>query len=189
MNAGESIEVARGASRSPRQKEQVLNARAQLLAREPLAPSAAAEQLVVVEFVLATERYALESTRIREVYPLREYAALPCTPPFILGIVNVRGQIITVMDVRWFFELPFQGVTHLSNVLIIEAGLHSVGILADSVLGLRAIPRDRIRRALPTLGGSRADYLVGITDDRTAILDPGKILSDPKVVVREDVEG
>src|SRR5437899_2669823 len=106
MNAGESIEVARGASRSPRQKEQVLRARAQLLAREPVAPTAAAEQVVVVEFVLASERYAMESTLIREVYPLREYAALPCTPPFVLGIVNVRGQIITVMDVRWFFELP-----------------------------------------------------------------------------------
>ena len=52
----------------------------------------------------------------------------------------------------------------------------------------RGLP-DRIRRSLPTLGGSRADYLLGITDDPIAILDPRKILADPKVIVQEDVEG
>ena len=42
---------------------------------------------------------------VREVYPLKDYTPLPCTPPFVLGLVNVRGQIISVIDIKKFFDI------------------------------------------------------------------------------------
>ena len=73
-------------ARTALDKKQVLRARARELAREPhassLAGRAAGPAVEVVEFLLAGERYAVESTRVREVYPLRELTPLPCTPPF-----------------------------------------------------------------------------------------------------------
>ena len=172
---------------SPLRKAEVLRERARILAVEPVAPTAPGDNIEIVEFLLATERYAVESARIREVYPLRECTPLPCTPPFVRGMINVRGQIIVVMDVRCFFELAFNGLTSLSKVLIIEANANPFGILADAVLGVRSIPLARIQAALPTLTGTRAAYLRGITEDRTIILDPDKILSDPRVRVHEEV--
>src|SRR6266478_5210710 len=86
---------------SPDKKRKILEARARLLAREPdvLSP---ASQLHVVEFVLAHEKYGVESSYVREVHPLIDLAPLPCTPPFILGIANVRGQVLSVMDIKKF---------------------------------------------------------------------------------------
>jgi purine-binding chemotaxis protein CheW len=146
--------------------------------------------LEAVEFVLAAERYAVESRRVREVYPLRELTALPCTPPFVLGIINVRGQVLTVPDLRPFFELPAaQPLAASSQVIILETSDTGVGIHADAVVGVRLIPLDDLQTGLPTLTGPRADFLRGLAGDRLVVLDAARLLSDPRLVVHEEVGG
>ncbi len=81
----------------------LMQQRARELAR-PLADGAAeGEHIEVLEFILAHERYAIETAWVQEVYPLRQLTPLPGTPAFVLGVVNVRGKIISVMDLRVFF--------------------------------------------------------------------------------------
>ncbi len=75
----------------------ILKARAQALAREAAQTEAATERLEVVEFLLAYERYAVESRYVREVTPLDNLTPLPCAPAFVRGIVSVRGEIISVL--------------------------------------------------------------------------------------------
>lgn len=173
---------------SPEETQRILKARAQVLAREPEPAEAADEHIEVVEFLLAHERYALESRYVREVYPLENLTPLPCTPAFVLGIVNLRGEILSVIDLKKFFELPEQGLTDLNKVIVLQSGNMLFGVLADAILGVRSIARTKIQSSLPTLTGIRADYLTGVTKERVAILDAAKLLSDRKLVVQEEVQ-
>jgi len=170
-------------------KQKVLRERAVALAREPAKEKLAEAMLEVVEFRLAAERYGIESAFVREVYPLRELTPVPCTPPFVMGIVNVRGQIVTVVDLKRFFDLPQQGLSDLNKVVILRAPGMGVGILADAVLGVRAVPVAALQPALPTLTGVREEFLRGVTAERLVVLDAGKLLSMPLLCVNEEVGG
>lgn len=186
------LEAARSAiecacAPSAEETKRVLRARAQALAREPAQAEADGEHIEVVEFRLAHERYGVESRYVREVYPLENLTPLPCTPAFVLGIVNVRGEILSVIDIKKFFGLPEKGLTDLNKIIVFRSGNMFFGILADAVAGVRRIPVSGIQPSLPTLTGIRAEYLKGVTPERTVILDAEKLLTDEKIVVQEQV--
>ena len=169
-------------------KPRIFRARARALAQEPEARAAAAHYLEVLEFVLAYERYALETAYVREVYPLKEFTPLPGTPPFILGIINLRGQILAVIDLKRFFDLPEKGLSDLNKVIVLRQGNLEVGILADAVAGVRTIPEPEVQAPPPTLEGLSPDYLKGLTRDALIVLDAEKILTDPRLIVHDEVE-
>jgi purine-binding chemotaxis protein CheW len=167
---------------------QILRSRARALARPPNRAEVAGSSLELLEFRLARESYAIETRHVREVYPLKNLTPLPCTPPFVLGIVNVRGRIMPVIDIKKFFDLPDQGLTDLHRIILVRRGDLELGLLADVTVGMRTIPMNSLQASLPTLTGIRADYLKGVTGDRLVVLDLDRILSDPKIVVDEEVE-
>ena len=175
--------LEQGLSLTPEKKREVLKARAKTLAREPQRKERTQTDLEIVEFLLSYETYGIESSFVREVYPLTHITPLPGTPSFVLGIINVRGQILSVLDLRKFFDLPEKGLTDLNKVIIIQDEKMEFGILADVVTGIRKISLDTIQPALPTLTGIRAEYLKGITDERVVILEAKKILGDEKIIV------
>jgi purine-binding chemotaxis protein CheW len=166
------------------EKQNILRARARLLAEghedQRIEPQSRSE---IVEFVLASEHYGVEIGYIREIHALKELTPLPCTPPFVLGIANIRGQILSVLDIKKLFDLPEKGLTDLNKVICVSAGSLEVGILADAILGVRSIAIHELQTSLPTLSGIRADYLKGVRRDSLAVLDVGKILSDPSIIV------
>lgn len=171
----------------PEEKIKVLKQRARLLSRESGRIEEKEAQIEVVEFVLSYENYAIESKYISEVYPLKEFATMPCTPDFVLGIINVRGRIISIIDLKKFFDLPDKGIADFNKVIIISSELNEFGIVADSITGVRSIPITEIQPSLPTLTGVREEYLKGVLEDRIVVLDTMKILSDPKIIVHEEV--
>ena len=179
--------IEQGSTPSPEAERNILKKRAQELAREPERREKAEEMLEVVEFDLANERYAFPLAQVREVSLLRELTPVPCAPPFVLGIMNLRGEIRAVIDLKKFFDLPAAGITELNKIILIERGDIRLGILADAIRGVRNIPLSDLQSALPTLTDVRADYLLGITSDRLVVLDPAKILSDKRIVVDEEV--
>ncbi|MEK7437339.1 MAG: chemotaxis protein CheW [Pseudomonadota bacterium] len=167
----------------------ILRERAHALAAEPGEMQTLAQSIEVVEFLLAHERYAVESAYVREVYPLENLTPLPCTPAFVLGIVNLRGEIVSVIDLRKFFDLAQTGLPDLNKVIVLESGNMVFGMLADAILGVRRIALAEIQPALPTLTGIREKYLKGITPERTVVLDAEKLLTDEGIVVQEHVSG
>ena len=167
---------------------QILKARAKALARPPESRQHIEAALEVIEFGLAQERYAVPTAAVREVYPLKDLTPLPCTPPFVLGVINWRGQILPVIDVKKFFDLPQQGITDLHKVIIVHHEEMDLGILADVVLGVRAVPLNALQPSLPTLAGIREEYLKGVTAERLVVLDVTRILADPRIIVHEEVE-
>lgn len=172
---------------SPEKCRAILEARAQALAAEP--PAAPGTGFSALEFMLASEHYALESRWVREVYPLREFTALPGTPPFVLGIVHLRGRIVSALDLKKFFELPNRGLSDLNKIIVLGNGRMEFGILADAILGTRRILDADLQAPLPTLTGIRAGYLLGITRQREVVLDGRKLLGDPGIVVATEVAG
>ena len=173
---------------TPAEEKIILKTRARALAREPLPDVTESEFLEILEFSLAYESYGVEMAYVRETRPLREITPVPCTPRFVLGLINVRGRIISVIDIKMFFDLPEKGLTDLNKVIIMHDGEMEFGILADSVLGVRTIPLADLQPTLPTLSGVREEYLKGVTKDRIAVLDGKKLLSDRKIVVHEEIE-
>lgn len=169
----------------PEKCQALLAARARALATE--APAAPGPGFEVLEFRLAGEDYALDSRWVSEVYPLREFTPLPGTPPFVLGIIHVRGQIVSVLDLKKFFELPNPGLSDLNKVIVLSNGRMEFGILADAIIGTRRLLESDLQSPLPTLTEIRADYLLGVTRQRQVVLDGSKLLSDPAIVVANEV--
>lgn len=141
--------------------------------------------LEVVELLIAGEKHAFESSYIREIYPLKQLTPLPGTPPFVLGIISVRGQIVSVVDIKKYFDLPETELTDVSRVVIIHSEDMEFGVLADLVLGVRQVRIDEIQSSLPTLTGIRKDYLRGVTADQTTIWDAAKLLGDKRMIVHD----
>ncbi len=182
-----SAAIGRGFSPGPEERKRILKARADLLARQSGAARETGEVIEIVEFMLANERYGIESSFVREVYPLRDYTPLPCTPTFVLGLINIRGQILSIIDIKKFFDMAENGISDLNNVIIVQQYNMEFGILADSILGVRDIGIKDIQPPLPTLTGIREAFLKGITADRGVILDAKKLLADKRIIVHEEV--
>jgi purine-binding chemotaxis protein CheW len=179
--------IERGWVPTPEQRKQVLKARAATLARSVVAADPSEPPVGVVEFTLAYENYGVESTYVREVHPVSELTRLPCTPRFVAGIVNVRGEIVSVVDLKKFLELPDKGLTDLNKMIVLQSDSMMFGLLADAVNGVRDIAARDIHPPPPHLTGIRAAYLKGVAEGRMALLDGGKLLSDTRMVVHEVV--
>lgn len=186
------IETARlalehGLAKTREEKIEILKVRARTLSQERKEKESDTEYIEVVEFSLAYEEYAIESSYVREVYPMKELTPVPGAPPFVVGIINVRGQILSVIDIKKFFDLPEKGLTDLNKVIIIHDNTMEFGILADVVLGTRRIMLREIQQSLPGFTGIRAQYLKGVTRERLVVLDAGKLLSDKNIIVHEEI--
>lgn len=166
--------------------KEILRTRARALARTA-APPEGGTVLEVVEFRLAHERYAVEGLHVQEVCTLGELTPLPCTPSFVRGIVNVRGRILPVLDLKRFFDLPEEGITDLHRIILVRRHDLELGLLADAVAGVQLLSKESLQTSLPTLTGIRSDYLKGVTADGLIVLDLARVLSDPRILVEEEV--
>ncbi|MGD0231010.1 MAG: chemotaxis protein CheW [Syntrophorhabdales bacterium] len=181
--AGAAIES--GYSPNPEDMKKILKARAHLLARAP-EETKHGEVIEVLEFLLANECYAVETQFVREVYTIKDYTPLPGTPLFILGLINVRGQIVSVIDIKKFFDMPDKGISDLNKAVIIHDDTMEFGVLADSMLGVLRISMNEIQPPLPTLTGIREQFLKGVTPEGIVILDARKLLADKTIILNEE---
>ena len=137
----------------------------------------------IIEFTLATENYGIDSAFVNEVYKLKDLTPLPGVPEYVLGIVSVRGNIIAVVDLKKFFNLPTKGLGELDKVIILSDSQMEFGILTDSVNGIKTIFQDELFPVPPSIKGIGGEYIEGITKDRLIILNAVKLLSDKNIIV------
>jgi len=169
--------------------KKVLKERAKALAKPRGAQATASdESLEVVEFHLANERYGIESRYVRDVDPMKDLTPIPCTPPFVLGIVNIRGQILSVIDLKRLFDLPVKGLTEIDRIIVVRDGAMVFGIHADSVVGVRRVERKELQRSIAAFSANREELLMGVTGDRLIVLDASRLLASKELVVNEQVE-
>ncbi len=165
----------------------ILKDRARVMALEPEEKKEASAIVDLIAFTLVTETYAVESVFVREVYPLQDFTPLPGVPSYILGIINIRGQILPVVDLKKFFNLPEKGLGELNKVIILSNGQMEFGILTDAVLGTLSIELEEVQIVPPTVSGIGEKYLKGVTKEHIVLLDAENILNDEKMIVNEQV--
>lgn len=186
-NVTEQIE--RGWTLVQEKKEEVRKDRDKAHAVEPV-DDAGTESVEVVRFLLSGGDYAIESMYVRQVLPLGEITPLPSAPLFILGIINVRGKIVSVVDMRKLLNIPEGGGTEFNKVIILYNDCVEFGILVDSIFGIESVQLkdiEGIQPALSALEGIPAEWFKGVTKERYTLLDAGKILSDERVIVHDEV--
>lgn len=179
------VPSAQHVSEQEQHRQAVLKARALKLAAAGTDASEEAESCEVLEFMMSHERYAVELRYLLEVAPLRELTPIPCTPDFVLGVVPIRGQIYSLLDLKKFFGLPQKGLADQNRVVVVcHAGME-VGILADEVLGTRELFLHALQTEIPGFTGIWREYMAGVTADRTIVLNVPGILGDPSIVVNQ----
>jgi len=164
----------------------LLKKRAAVLALESEQKSGVSETIDLIIFKLGAETYGINSSFVREIYPLKEYTPLPGIPSFFLGLINVRRQILPVVDLKKILNLPNIGLGELNKVIILQNDQIEFGILADVVHGNQKIELDDIKDAPPTVARISEEYLLGVTKDRLIVLDAENLLMDKKLVVDQE---
>lgn len=135
-------------------------------------------------FRLAGEEYGLEILKVREIIGLMEITPVPCTPSFVLGVINLRGKVIPVTDLRAKFNMATISRTDQSCIIVVDMGLLEMGILVDSVSEVRNIPSEAIEEP-PNFGMDiKTDFILGmgkLSDRVTIILDINRILTADEI--------
>ncbi|CAG9296186.1 chemotaxis protein CheW [Celerinatantimonas diazotrophica] len=139
------------------------------------------EVLQWVTFQLENETYGINVMQVQEVLRYNEIAPVPGAPDYVLGIINLRGNVVTVIDTRSRFGLPPAEVTDNTRIVIIEAEKQVIGILVDSVAEVVYLRSSEIDTA-PNVGTEEsAKFIQGVSnrDGQLLILvDLNKLLSD-----------
>lgn len=135
------------------------------------------EQLVV--FTLANETYGIAISTVNEIIRMQEITEVPRTPDFVEGVINLRGRIVPVIDLRKRFCLEAGEETQASRIMVVEIQGLTVGMVVDSVSEVLRLPSDSVEPTPPMVAGIEAAYLKGVGkwDDRLIILlDIEKVL-------------
>jgi len=139
-----------------------------------------AEELQLVVFSLGREEFAVEVTQVREIMRMEEITRMPKSPPFVEGIINLRGQIIAVVDLAKRLNLEAAEKGAETRIIVVEAEDVKVGMIVDSVSEVLRVSAEEVE-ASPTLAADMsAAYIQGVVkkDNRLIILlDLTKVLS------------
>src|SRR5690348_9131047 len=166
--------------------QRTLMERAQALAR-PLSSEPGGEYFDLVIIVLGAERYGVDVRHIREIQPLSGLTPIPGVPPIWAGLVNLRGQLYPILNLRRYLgHLEDRGVES-GKVILVEAANLVVGWLADDIHAVRRVLRAEIAPPLADSAGIRREMVMGITADWITVLDVEALLADPRLVVQDDV--
>ena len=148
---------------------------------KPAEEKASEEVFQWVTFKLENETYGVNVMQVQEVLRYTEIAPVPGAPDYVLGIINLRGNVVTVIDTRLKFGLMPAEITDNSRIIIIEAEKQVVGILVDSVAEVVYLKASEIDDT-PSVGTEEsARFIQGVSnrkDDLLILVDLNKLLSD-----------
>lgn len=134
-----------------------------------------------VTFRLDGETYGINVMQVQEVLRYSEIAPVPGAPSYVLGIINLRGNVVTVIDTRHRFGLADGEVTDNTRIVIIETDNHVIGILVDSVAEVVYLKQSEIETA-PNVGNDEsARFIQGVchkNDELLILIDLNKLLTN-----------
>ncbi|MCD6365484.1 MAG: chemotaxis protein CheW [Planctomycetes bacterium] len=139
-------------------------------------------------FALADEEYGLEILKVREIIGMMEITAVPRTPKYVKGVINLRGKVIPVVDLRMKVGMAEAERTDETCVIVVDIGDVEMGIVVDHVSEVLDIAEEDIEDA-PSFGAQvNTDYILGmgkLNDKVTILLDISKLLSSSDMTVMD----
>lgn len=147
----------------------------------------------VVSFKLGSEEYGVDIAQVQEINRMVEITHVPRAPHFMEGVINLRGQLIPIIDLRTRFGMPREEHTKHTRIVVTEIGSKRVGMVVDSVSEVLRLPVEQIEDAPEMLSGVDTEYIrgVGKIEDRLIILlDLARIISgaEKRQLEETDVE-
>lgn len=137
--------------------------------------------LQYVTFRLADETYGINVMQVQEVLRYTEIAPVPGAPSYVLGIINLRGNVVTVIDTRQRFGLMTADITDSTRIVIIEVDQQVVGIMVDSVSEVVYLRQSEIETT-PNVGNEEsAKFIQGVCNKNNQLLilvELNKLMSD-----------
>lgn len=142
--------------------------------------------ILVVEFLLGTEKYAIDSSFVKEVLHFRNLTLIPGTPNFVVGLMNIRGRIVSVINLLSLLKpKEMAGVSVQNKVLVMEHNHMEFGIITDEILGTTQLDISSFRSTHANIRKSAFDFIQGISSDGIILLNAIAILSDDKIIINQ----
>jgi purine-binding chemotaxis protein CheW len=138
------------------------------------------EERQLVVFQLGAELYGVEIARVHEIIRLQAVTRVPRAPAFVEGVINLRGKVIPVVDLRRRFGLPSAEHTRASRIVVVEIGDQVVGTIVDGVSEVLRVNTAIVEPPSPVVAGVDSEYLHGIArlpDRLVILLDLDRILA------------
>lgn len=140
----------------------------------------AKEVLQLVTFRLGKEEFSMDILKVQEIIRHMDLTRVPRTPDFVDGVINLRGRVIPVLDLRKRFGLPEGERTNETRIIVVDVDNRTVGLKVDAVSEVLRLPADTVEPPPSWVTGIESDYIKGVgkLDGRLIILlDVAKILT------------
>ncbi len=140
----------------------------------------AKEVLQLVTFRIGKEEFSMDILKVQEIIRHMDLTRVPRTPDFVDGVINLRGRVIPVLDLRKRFGLPADEKTSETRIIVVDVDDSTVGFKVDAVSEVLRLPADTVEPPPALVTGTESDYIrgVGKLDGRLIILlDVAKILT------------
>lgn len=135
-------------------------------------------------FSLASEEYGLEILKVREIIGIMDITAMPQMPPYVKGVINLRGKVIPVIDLRTKFGLESAEYTEQTCIVVVDVG-SLVGVIVDTVQEVLDIDGTQIDPPPPLGASVDTTFIMGmgkVKDDVKILLDIDKVLGSEELV-------
>jgi len=119
----------------------------------------------VLEFTLGSENYALDISIVREIVEMMPITVIPRAPVYITGVINLRGEIVNIVNLTSFLKIPERPITKDQKIIVLMsevAGGNNVGIIVDTVSSVTQISASQVDCMTESLAGNEAKYIKGI---------------------------
>lgn len=148
------------------------------------------ELLQLVSFKIANEEFGIDILNVQEINKMTQVTKVPNSPEFVEGVINLRGRVIPVVNLRVKMDLPNREYDKDTRIIVVDLSGKTVGFLVDSVSEVLRIPRNIMEPPPSIVAGINSNYItaVGKLEDRLLILlDLDKILQQDEKEVLETV--
>ncbi len=149
------------------------------------------EALQFISFNAGDEVFAIDILKIHEITSYKELTRVPSLPPFVKGVLNLRGMVVPVMDLREKFSFEHKEYTKFSVIMIIDVAGRIMGTIVDSVADVLQVHREEIQPPPKFSGRIKAEFIRGMLrkgeDKFIILLDMDKILSDEELDIMDSI--
>ena len=145
----------------------------------------------VVVFDLNEEAHGVDISQIREIIRMEEITRVPRAPEFVEGVINLRGKVNPVVDLRARFSMPSTERTDEHGIVVVDVDGQDIGMVVDAVTEVSRTPSDSIEPPSSVITTDDSEYLTGIvkTDDKLIILlDIAKVISESEASALEEIQ-
>ncbi|MGM0598975.1 MAG: chemotaxis protein CheW [Candidatus Rifleibacteriota bacterium] len=148
-------------------------------------------EIQVVGFYIGEDEYAVNISKVREISAMIDIRKVPKSPPFVEGVINLRGEIVPIIDLRKRFDLEINKNLQSAKILIVELGKNQVGMIVDNVSEVMKFFQDEIEKTPPMFSASiGSQYIQGVAklnEKLIILLDVEKLLSFEEQSVLKDL--